>query len=110
MNLELFTMSTELLQRTKQFARRVLKASKTIEGIRGAVQRNAANQLARWGTSAVAYYCAAKRARSDAEFISKLRQINWPLSFPSPMNNVGYSFTENTASLKTTKQRLAFRS
>jgi four helix bundle protein len=65
-------MNTELLQRTKQFAVRILKAAETIEGTRGVARRAVAGQLARCGTSAAANYRATQRARSDAEFISKL--------------------------------------
>jgi four helix bundle protein len=60
----------ELQQRTKSFALRVLKLiehlPKTIGG------RVLANQLARSGTSVGANYRAACRARSRAEFASKL--------------------------------------
>jgi four helix bundle protein len=65
-------MSAELLPRTKQFAVRILKAAETIENGRGAARRTIASQLARCGTSAAANYRSSKRARSDAEFISKL--------------------------------------
>jgi four helix bundle protein len=61
---------TELKNRTKQFALRVLKLvaalPKTTEG------RALGSQLVRSGTSVGANYRAACRGRSKAEFISKL--------------------------------------
>ena len=63
----------ELLDRTKQFALRVIKVvgalPRTIEG------RAIANQLMRSGTSVAANYRAACRARSKPEFISKLGTV-----------------------------------
>jgi four helix bundle protein len=63
----------ELLNRTKQFALRVIKLvgalPRTIEG------RAIASQLMRSGTSVAANYRAACRARSKAEFISKLGTV-----------------------------------
>jgi four helix bundle protein len=60
----------ELLDRTKQFALRVIKLvgvlPRTIEG------KAIANQLMRSGTSVAANYRAACRGRSKPEFISKL--------------------------------------
>ena len=60
----------ELLDRTQQFALRVIKLvgvlPRTIEG------RAIPNQLMRSGTSVAANYRAACRARSKPEFISKL--------------------------------------
>jgi len=60
----------ELKKRAKRFALRVLKLvaalPRTIAG------RTIGNQLARSGTSVPANYRAACRARSKAEFISKL--------------------------------------
>ena len=60
----------DLKKRTKRFALRVLKLvaalPRTIAG------RTIGNQLARSGTSVPANYRAACRARSKAEFISKL--------------------------------------
>jgi four helix bundle protein len=60
----------ELKARTKQFALRVIKLvaalPKSIEG------RAVANQLVRCGTSVAANYRSACRARSRAEFISKM--------------------------------------
>src|SRR5437867_10479598 len=65
--------SAELQQRTKTFALRVLKLiehlPKTIGG------RILANHLARSGTSVGANYRAACRARSRAEFASKLGTV-----------------------------------
>ena len=64
---------TELKQRTKQFALRVLKLvsalPKTLEG------RAIGSQLVRSGTSVGANYRAACRGRSKAEFISKLGTV-----------------------------------
>src|SRR3982750_3899723 len=61
---------SELKNRTKQFALRILKLigalPKTIEG------RAIANQLVRCGTSVAANYRATCRARSRSEFIAKL--------------------------------------
>ena len=63
----------ELLDRTKQFALRVIKLvgalPRTIEG------RAIANQLMRSGTSVAANYRSACRARSKPEFISKLGTV-----------------------------------
>jgi len=60
----------ELKDRTKRFALRILKLvaalPRTIAG------RTIGNQLARSGTSVPANYRAACRARSKAEFISRL--------------------------------------
>ncbi len=60
----------DLKRRTKQFALRILKLvaalPKTIAG------RTIGGQLARSGTSVAANYRAACRARSKAEFISRL--------------------------------------
>src|ERR1700759_4169290 len=63
----------DLKLRTKRFGLRVLKLvnalQKTIEG------RAVAAQLVRSGTSVAANYRAACRARSKAEFISKLGTV-----------------------------------
>jgi four helix bundle protein len=63
----------ELIVRTKQFALRIMKLvaalPKSIEG------RAIASQLMRSGTSVAANYRAACRARSKAEFISKLGTV-----------------------------------
>jgi four helix bundle protein len=65
--------SAELQHRTKSFALRILKLieqlPKTIGG------RILANQLARSGTSVGTNYRAACRARSRAEFASKLGTV-----------------------------------
>ena len=70
MNAERKTEELDLALRTKQHAIRVLYLVRalpnTIEG------RAVASQLIRSGTSIGANYRAAKRARSRAEFISKL--------------------------------------
>jgi four helix bundle protein len=64
---------TELKDRTKQFALRVLKLvaalAKTAEG------RARGGQLVRSGTSVGANYRAACRGRSKAEFIAKLGTV-----------------------------------
>jgi four helix bundle protein len=63
----------ELLERTKQFALRIIKVvnalPRTIEG------RSITSQLIRSGTSVAANYRAACRARSKPEFISKLGTV-----------------------------------
>ena len=64
---------TELKERTKEFALRVLKLvaalPRTIEG------RAIGGQLVRCGTAVGANYRAACRGRSKAEFISKLGTV-----------------------------------
>jgi four helix bundle protein len=62
--------SAELQQRTKSFALRVLKLIEHLPNTIGG--KILANQLARSGTSVGANYRAACRARSRAEFASKL--------------------------------------
>ena len=61
---------SELKDRTKQFALRILKLvaalPKTVEG------RAIANQLVRCGTSVAANYRATCRARSKVEFAAKI--------------------------------------
>lgn len=63
----------DMLDRTKQFALRVMNLvgalPRTVQG------RAIANQLMRSGTSVAANYRAACRARSKAEFISKLGTV-----------------------------------
>ncbi len=63
----------ELKKRTKQFALRILKLTaalpKTVEA------KVIQNQLARAGTSVAANYRASCRARSRAEFISKMGNV-----------------------------------
>jgi four helix bundle protein len=65
--------SAELQQRTKSFALRVLKLLEHLPNSIGG--RILANQLARSGTSVGANYRAACRARSRAEFASKLGTV-----------------------------------
>src|SRR6266436_5342705 len=65
--------SAELQQRTKNFALRVLKLIEHLPNSIGG--RILANQLARSGTSVGANYRAACRARSRAEFASKLGTV-----------------------------------
>ena len=60
----------ELLQRTKQFALRVLKLVDHLPT--SAAGRAIGNQLVRSGTSVGANYRAACRARSRAEFAAKI--------------------------------------
>ncbi|RXK55764.1 four helix bundle protein [Oleiharenicola lentus] len=61
---------TELKARTKLFARRVLHLVEALPRSRSAAV--VANQLGRSGTSVGANYRSACRARSTADFISKL--------------------------------------
>jgi four helix bundle protein len=65
--------SAELQQRTKDFALRVLKLIEQLPNTIGG--RVLANQVARSATSVGANYRAACRARSRAEFASKLRTV-----------------------------------
>jgi four helix bundle protein len=65
--------SAELQQRTKSFALRVLKLIEHLPNTIGG--RILANQLARSGTSVGVNYRAACRARSRAEFASKLGTV-----------------------------------
>jgi four helix bundle protein len=65
--------SAELQQRTKDFALRVLNLIEHLPNTIGA--RVLANQLARSATSVGANYRAACRARSRAEFASKLGTV-----------------------------------
>ena len=62
---------TELAQRTRLFALRVLRIADRLPRSPGS--RAIAGQLARSGTSLVANYRAALRARSAAEFRAKLQ-------------------------------------
>ena len=62
---------TELARRTQAFALNALSLADNLPRNPGA--RAIANQLARSGTSVVANYRAALRARSSAEFRSKLQ-------------------------------------
>jgi four helix bundle protein len=65
--------SAELQQRTKSFALRVLKLIEQLPNTIGG--RVLANQVARSATSVGANYRAACRARSRAEFTSKLGTV-----------------------------------
>jgi four helix bundle protein len=65
--------SAELQQRTKSFALRVLKLIEQLPNTIGG--RVLANQIARSATSVGANYRAACRARSRAEFASKLGTV-----------------------------------
>ena len=65
--------SEELKQRTKDFAKRVLKVVDALPNtIKG---RAIGNQLVRSGTSTAANYRAACRGRSKAEFAAKLGTV-----------------------------------
>jgi four helix bundle protein len=61
---------TEMKQRTKAFALRVIKLAGTLS--KDFVGRRLGDQLLRSGTSVAANYRAACRARSSADFTSKL--------------------------------------
>jgi four helix bundle protein len=61
---------TDLRIRTKQFALRVVRLYSALPN--SAVAQTMGKQLLRSGTSIGAHYREASRARSDAEFISKL--------------------------------------
>src|SRR5437763_1840972 len=60
----------EMKQRTKAFALRVMKLANSLS--RDFVGRRLGDQLLRAGTSVAANYRAACRARSRADFVSKL--------------------------------------
>ena len=60
----------EMKQRTKAFALRVIKLTGTLS--KDFVGRSLGSQLLRAGTSVAANYRAACRARSRADFVSKL--------------------------------------
>ncbi len=60
----------ELQDRTKQFAIRIMNLCRTLSSIKGTYPLG--NQVLRSGTAVAANYRAACRARSDAEFVSKL--------------------------------------
>ena len=64
---------TELKHRTKQFALRIMKLIGALPGT--VVGKVVGVQLVRAGTSVGANYRAACRARSSAEFISKLGTV-----------------------------------
>jgi four helix bundle protein len=74
LNADCFKMNTqELKNRTKAFALRVMNLVEALpKSITG---RAIANQLIRSGTSVAANYRAACRARSKAEFISKVGTV-----------------------------------
>jgi len=66
-------MNKELKQRTKQFGLRILILLKNLPNTIGG--RAVANQLVRSATSVGANYRAACRARSRAEFASKIGTV-----------------------------------
>ena len=61
---------SEMKQRTKTFALRVIKVATTLS--KDFVGRRLGDQLLRSGTSVASNYRAACRARSKADFLSKL--------------------------------------
>jgi four helix bundle protein len=63
----------ELRQRTKEFALRCLKAAESLP--RSITGRTIAGQMARSATSVAANYRAACRARSRADFVSKIAVV-----------------------------------
>ena len=63
----------ELLERTKNFALRVIKLVNALPN--NSTGRAIGNQLIRSGTSVAANYRAACRGRSKAEFIAKLGTV-----------------------------------
>ena len=67
------TRKDELRDRTKAFALRVIKLVDALPNTPGG--RVIRNQLLRCGTSVGANYRAAKRAKSTADFISKMGTI-----------------------------------
>jgi len=65
---------TELKQRTKTFALRIIKLTRTIPKSDDA-GRIIAKQIIRSGTSVAANYRATCRARSKAEFVAKIGTV-----------------------------------
>jgi four helix bundle protein len=63
-------MKNELKERTKNFARRILKLIEALPNSRGG--RIVADQIGRAGTAVGANYRATCRARSRAEFIARI--------------------------------------
>jgi four helix bundle protein len=63
----------ELLQRTKDFARRIIKAVRALPA--DEVGNVLGRQLLRSGTSVGANYRAAGRAKSAADFLNKLKIV-----------------------------------
>ena len=61
---------SEMKQRTKAFALRIIKLANTLS--KDFVGRRLGDQLLRSGTSVAANYRSACRARSKADFVSKL--------------------------------------
>ena len=73
MDLEIKMNQAEVKHRTKQFALRIMKLVGALPGT--VVGKVVGRQLVRAGTSVGANYRAACRARSSAEFISKLGTV-----------------------------------
>jgi four helix bundle protein len=63
----------ELLQRTKSYALRIVKVVQTLP--RDEIAKVLGKQLLRAGTSVGANYRAACRARSNADFVGKLKIV-----------------------------------
>lgn len=64
-------MNSELEQRTRLFAVRVIRMAGVVSEA-GWVGRRLADQFLRAGTSVGAHYAEAKGSRSDAEFVAKI--------------------------------------
>ena len=67
------TTKPEMLQRTKNFALRVIKAVRALP--RDSVSEVIGRQLLRSGTSVGANYRASRRAKSPADFVNKLKIV-----------------------------------
>jgi four helix bundle protein len=63
----------EMKKRTKDYANRVVKLCSALQG--GWIAQTLGKQLLRSGTSVGANYRAVCRARSNADFINKLRTV-----------------------------------
>ncbi len=63
--------NSDLVQRTKAFALRVIRVYSSLP--KNAVAKTLGHQLLRSGTSVGAQYREGRRARSPAEFVSKLK-------------------------------------
>ena len=72
-HIEMTTSPEQMRARTKQFAIRVVRLFRALPKTREAMVMG--NQLLRSGTSVAANYRAACRARSKAEFISKMGTV-----------------------------------
>jgi four helix bundle protein len=63
----------EMKRRTRDYANRIVKVCSTLRD--GWVAQTLGKQLLRSGTSVGANYCAVCRAKSNADFINKLRIV-----------------------------------